>query len=178
MDAALGWIGEIVRGLLRFFPRVEIVDTTQAGVKFVKGKHVKPFGPGLLVYWPLVTELKFYPTARQPLNLPSQTLQTKDGKTVAVGGAVEYRVPDPTFLLTEVLDPDQTIRLIAAGAFHKVITGLSYEELSGAPKRALTLLRLELRERLSHLGVRVVSVKLTDFAPTRVYKLIQSTSAD
>lgn len=177
MTDALAWIGQIADWLGRFFPRWVIISATEAGVKFVRGKRIVPMRPGIAWYWPASTEVKFYPTVRQPLNLPSQTVLTRDGKPVAVGGAFEYEVPDPTPLLTGVLDPDQTIRLVAAGAVHKVCSSLTYDELSN--QRLLRLrLRREIRHRLEHLGVRVITATLTDFAPCRVLKLLQSTSID
>jgi hypothetical protein len=37
------------------------------GVKWVRGKHIKPLDPGWHIYWPLFTEVEVIVTARQTL---------------------------------------------------------------------------------------------------------------
>lgn len=180
MDAAFAWVGAIAEWFGKFFPRWEVIPTTHGGVKWVKGATVVVMNPGIHWYWPVTTVITLYPTARQTVNLRSQTLTLKDGKTVVVGGMLVYDIVDIEAILAHTWDPEETIRDIAAGALHDVICQHTWEELttrqrSGELDRAL---RRDAKKDLDKYGVRVLRTTLTDLAPCRVYKLMQSTSAD
>ena len=84
METAFAWLGEIMNWFGKWFPRLLIVRSTHAGVRFRHGKKPEALMPGLRVYWPLVTEVDIIPTARQTHNLPTQALMTSDGKKVVV----------------------------------------------------------------------------------------------
>jgi regulator of protease activity HflC (stomatin/prohibitin superfamily) len=180
MDSALAWIGQLAEWLGRFFPRWQIITKTHGGVKFVRGAKVVPLGPGIHWFWPLVTELLIYPTARQAVDLRSQTFVTADDKTIAVGGLIVYEVKDIAAILGHTFDPDETIRDITAAAIHDVCCVKRWDELreglrSGSLDREL---RKEAAKGLDGYGVRVLRTTLTDLAPARVLKVVQSMSKD
>jgi len=180
MDAALAWIGQLVEFFGRFFPRLLLLNTTEGAVKFVRGSRPVLLEPGLHFYWPLVTEVKAWVVARQSVNLSAQTITTKDGKVLAVGGLLIFRIVDAMPLIAHTWNADATVRDISAGVIHDVCSQSEWGELQmakndGTLNRAL---KRELRRRLSRFGVKVLDATLTDFAPCRVYKLITSNSAD
>lgn len=180
MEGALAWIGQIVNWIARFIPRWEIIDTTMGGVKFVRGWKPVTIGPGIHWWWPLVTRLQLYPTARQADALPAQTLVTTDDKTIIVGGMIVYEVRDIEKLIAHTYDPQNTIRDLALSAIHDVCARLSWETLKEG-QRDGTLdrrLRAETKKALQPYGVKVLKTMLTDLAPARVLKLIQSTAKE
>jgi regulator of protease activity HflC (stomatin/prohibitin superfamily) len=180
VDAALGWIGHIIDWVGQWIPRWTIIRTTHGGCKFVRGSRVVPLGPGVHFYWPATTELLTYPTARQAVDLRSQTLMTTDGKILVVGGLVVYEISDIEAILAHTWDPEQTIRDISLTSIHDVIVRLSWADLQSLHETGRLSLRLRKRVRveLAKYGVKVLKVSLTDLAPARVYKVIQSTSSD
>lgn len=180
MDSALAWVGQIAQWIGQFFPRWVILNTTEGAVKFVKGSRAVPLGPGIHWFWPATTEIKSWVVARQSVNLPAQTITTVDGKTIAVGGLIIFKIVDALELIAHVWNPDETIRDISAGVIHDVCSQSEWGELQmakndGTLKREL---RREMRKKLRPFGVVVLGATLTDFAPCRVLKVIQSTSQD
>lgn len=180
MGDAFAWVGQIVTWFGAFVPRWVIIDTTYGAVKFVKGKKVVPLGPGIHWYWPATTLLQQYPTARQADDLRSQTLVTTDDKTIIVSGMIVYTVDDIAALLANTYQASQTVKDIALTVIHDVCCQLSWDELkaqqrSGALDKAM---KEEARKALSPYGVRVLKAMLTDLAPARVLKLLQTTTAD
>ena len=121
VGGALTWLSEIIQWLGEFIPRWIIIRTTHGGVKFVRGKRVVVLYPGIRWYWPIVTELITYPTARQTTPLRAQTLTTIDGKVVAVGGMIVYEIEDIEKLLAHSYDADQTIEDLALTAISAVV---------------------------------------------------------
>lgn len=178
---ALAWVGQIVEWVGRFIPRWIILNTTEGAVKFVRGSRAVELGPGVHFYWPAVTEIKSWVVARQSINLATQTITTKDGKVLAIGTVMVFRVTDALTLITKTYDPDNTIRAVAAGAVHSVCSNAEYGELQMVMNNGeiTKWLRMELQRRLGRrFGVKVLDATVTDFAPCRVLKIVQTTAAD
>lgn len=180
MEAAFAWLGKLMEWFGQFVPRIEIIDTNHGAVKFVRGSKIVPLGPGVHVYWPLVTKLTIYPTSRQASDLRSQAVWTADNKVLQVGGLLEYEIRDLEKILAHTWDPEQTIKAVALGAFHDVLTKMSHIDIrTGQETGVLALkLRQQVRRELKPYGVRVLKARLTDLAPGKVLRLIQSTSTD
>src|SRR5688572_8554185 len=103
IDSALGWIGQIAEWLGRFFPRWETLNPTFAAVKVVgKSFRYRKYPDvrivvqrrGIVVWWPVVTNLYQWPVARQANNLQAQTIVTTDGKVFIAAGIIVFEVED------------------------------------------------------------------------------------
>jgi regulator of protease activity HflC (stomatin/prohibitin superfamily) len=160
------WLGS-------FVPRIKIVRSTHAGVKFKHGKNPQAVGPGIHIYWPIVTEMDIIPVARQTHNLPSQSLLTKDGKQVVVGGVVVYSIKDILATLSRNWDVAETINDITMIAITDIITTheLSYL-LENLNKEVLDKLTKVTRKKLATFGVKVYRTAITDFSTCIVIKNI------
>ncbi len=177
MDAAFAWLGEIMVWLGKFFPRLVIVRSTHAGVRFRHGSNPSQLDPGLRIYWPLVTEVEIIPTARQTHNLPTQALLTSDGKKVVVSGVVVYAINDVVATIARNWDVSDTLNDISMIAITKIITThtLDYllQHLTDEVQDKLTH---ETRRKLRRYGVAVYWTALTDFSECLVIKNISSGS--
>lgn len=180
MAGAFEWISKIAEWLGAFIPQWAVIDTTMGAVKFVRGSKVKPLGPGIHFWWPVTTNFYRYPVARQGEDLRSQTLVTTDDKVIIVGGMIIYEVVDIEPLLAHTYKPSETIRDIALTAIHDVCCKLSWPELKEAQRKGTldTKLKNAAKEALEPYGVKVLKTMLTDLAPARVIKVLQSTSKD
>jgi hypothetical protein len=163
MDSALAWIGQIASWIGQWFPRWTTLDMTQGAVKttgsfFKEGVVVKACGPGLHWWWPAVSNWETYPTSFQTDNLPSQTVETKDGAGVTVSGMISYRVKDVGALLTNCHSPVMAIRTVTLPAIHQVASRMDWAEAQGhhqhqAPERGAPKaggVRPGRRERRAH----------------------------
>lgn len=180
MNEALAWVGWIAEWIGKFIPRWEILDLTEGAVKFVRGKRPVYCGPGIHWYWPLLTFWQKYPIARQADRLQTQTIVTKDDKVIVVGGMVVYSVSDLLVLLTTAHSAATTIRDITLTSIHDVVCKMTWDELKDEQRRSTldTKLKNATQKQLDDYGVKVVKVMLTDMAPARVLKLMQSTSQE
>lgn len=174
MDAALGWLGDLVRWLANIVPRLVLIRATHGAVKFVRAKTVK-IGPGLHVFWPITTEIEIVPVVRQVLNLDQQVLETKDGKTVIADGVVVYVVIDLHKFLVENFNADDNLKELAGAALRDAILSLTFEEINSGRVKLDHRLTKRAREALENFGVEVESMKLQSFAQGHV--LIHSGAA-
>ncbi len=180
MNGALEWIGQIADWVGKFFPRWVILNPTEGAVKFVRGSRIVVCGAGIHWYWPVTTLWEMYPVARQADNLPTQTLVTLDDKTIAVGGMLVYRVDDLGKLLTMTHHPVRLVQDIALTAVHDVCCQLTWDQLKVEQRKSTldTKLKNAAHRQLAEYGVAVIKCMLTDMAPTRVLKIIQSVNQD
>jgi len=130
--------------------------------------------PGWHIWWPFISALELIPTARQTLNLPIQSLMTKDGKQVAVGGIVIYKINNVVRAIGELnYDVDETVQDISQTAIVEVITSWDFEallkELNGEVPEALTG---ACRKQLRCFGVYVNRVALSDFSQCHSINLL------
>lgn len=178
MDAAFGWLGSLVEWVGSFFPRLSVITKTHAGVAFVRGKHVKRIGPGLVLWWPFWTELLLYPVVRQSLNLPSQSLTTIDEQTVTASGVLIYEISDVVRALSTQYDLNETIRDLTMASMREVICGSSFKDTNQNRQRLDLRITKELQPVLADYGVKVLDYRLTDFAKTKVFTVVDGGIAD
>jgi regulator of protease activity HflC (stomatin/prohibitin superfamily) len=178
MESAFAWLGQIFEWLGKWVPRWVILDVTEGAVKYVGGKKAKYCGPGIHWYWPVTTTWFSYPIVRQADRLQTQTIVTVDDKTIVVGGLIVYSVSDLLKLLTTTHDPAIAVKDLALTAIHDVCCWMTWEELKVEQRKGTldTKLKNATQRALDDYGVKVIKVMLTDLAPARVLKLMQSTS--
>jgi len=128
------------------------------------------------MYWPLTTDFLEYPVVRQAVTLREQTLVTTDDKTVVIGGMMIFRVPQLITLVGETYWPDQTVKDLSLTAVHDVCCKLSWDQLKDEQRRGTldTKLKNEAQAALKAYGVEVVKLMLTDLAPCRVLRLVNT----
>jgi regulator of protease activity HflC (stomatin/prohibitin superfamily) len=180
MQGAFEWIGKLVDWFAQFFPRWIILDMTMGGVKFVGGAKAVALGPGIHWYWPARTSLQTYPIARQTDNLPTQTLVTSDDKTIAISAMVVYEVEDIEKLLAHTYSAEKTIQDLCLSAIRRVCCKMTWDDLKTEDRRGTldTKLKNAAKWELENYGIRVLGAVLTDLAPCRVLRLVQSTASD
>lgn len=176
MEAAFAWLGQSVEWFGKFIPRWVILDTTIGAVKFVRGQPVACMPGQVHWYWPVTTTWKEIPFARQTDDLRTQTLVTLDDKVVFVGGMIVTEIEDLLKFAASNYDGPTTIVEMALTAIHDVCCQYTWDELklkqrSGSLDREM---RDAARKELRNYGVKVIKVMLTDLAPGRVYRLVNS----
>jgi regulator of protease activity HflC (stomatin/prohibitin superfamily) len=202
METAFGWIGRILEFFINLFPLLTIVKPTHAGIAFVRGNNVKVLHhdngwwfpnfklfswprprlwftrdywavrTGLHVTWPFWTEVVTYPIVRQTINLPPQTLMTRDMKSVVMSSIIIYEIVDIEKILVHTYEPETVIRDVAMAAIKRVVLSQDFDKLLRESKKIDQQLTLVVRKSLAErFGVRVIKVMFTDLTPARSYRL-------
>lgn len=171
MDRAFGWIGEIFQTLLRLFPWLVIVPATHAGVAFVRGHRVKEWPPGLHWYWPVVTTYTLMMMVRQTQMIHSKVIMTKDLKTVIVGSLVTYYVDDVVAAVAQVADLASDVIERSQGEILAQVSETTLEDIQNDRMGFNKILTKRCAKVLDGYGVKILEVKLTEFAPCRAIAL-------
>ncbi len=174
MDAALGWLGNIMEFLGSLLPRWVVVQLTHGGVEFRRGRNVQIVRPGLHWYWPVWSELTIIPVVRQTLDLAQQALTTRDEVTVSVGIVIVYSIADVEKALTSQWDLEDTVSDIAQLAVADYVRQLDFRALMEDEDTSLIDI---VHSRLAPLGVNVIDGGINTLARTKVITMVGSIPA-
>lgn len=175
MTFGLDWLNDVAKWLAQWMPHWDVCDPTHAGVRFRARLRRKPeqdavevsvISPGLYVYWPLTTRVYVVPVVRQSVDLPAQSLTTRDGKSLLVSITLIYTITDIIAALTQNYDVGDTIKEIGSAAAVRSIVTRTWSEVraslgTGDIDREL---KTAARRLLKTYGVQVIDARITDCA--------------
>lgn len=97
-----------------------------------------------------------------------------------VAGVLVYEITDVLAAVATTYEPEETAKTIVLAAVHDVCTQYTWDELqnhiqSGGLAREM---KTEAKKDLDKYGVKVLNLTITDLAPCRVIKLINTYAAD
>lgn len=171
MDA-FSWLGQGVEWLASFVPHYIHVKSTHRGVMFTRARS-RVIEPGIHWYLPFWSEPVLYPVKRQTLNLPSQCINTMDGKTVLISVVVTYEIEDIHKALVDTFDFEDTVREISQGIVSRCVSSRDLEKLMGKSMRSLSrTIQARVGTALKSYGVRVLSAFVTDIGFVRILRLV------
>jgi len=127
-------------------------------------------------YWmiPLVMEHLVIPIKVQPKDIRIQSVWTKDGKDLAIGGAIIYYVREPLKAMLEVDNYDESIQIIALAEIRKWVGLHTLVELREGMEDLSKQLLSAVREGSTGWGLKIQSVEITDIGVTRNIRLLTS----
>lgn len=176
MEAALGWIGEIIHWFADWIPRLQLVVKGHAAVVF-RPRGVKVHtGPKLFFWWPAVSEYDDEPVVRQIRQTDFFYIETADGNCIAVQVTIAFRIVDIETFLVENEDADDSIVEAAEFAARNVVKqkGMNVLQEENAPVN--NALKREAQKPLEDLGVEVEYVRLNTLTRARMFGLIGNVS--
>ena len=169
MESAFQWLNDLARWFARLVPRWRVVTEAQGGVAFVRGR-ARLIEPGIFWWWPAWTEIHVQEVVRQTLNLPPQSIMSRDGKGVAVSGIVVYEIVDPLTAFVKVHDLDDAIKDIALASIKSVFWGWTLTEMFQKAAELDEVLCADCREKLSGWGVKIHNIFLSDLSDAMIVR--------
>lgn len=149
----------------------EVIDHYERGVVLRLGKPHRDLEPGFHWVFPFVEHVVsdiVKPTTQAFL---SQTLTTKDGKTVVVSAIVTRSISDVRASLLECESVDSVVRDSTLGVVARQVRQHTWEELHTEDFNSKML--KEIRLRASEFGIKIHRVQLGDIAFTRALSLFK-----
>lgn len=169
MTGAFSWLSSLIETFSKVIPRLVHVLKTHEAVCFRRGAAAR-LKPGMHIYWPVWSAVQEFPIKRQTLNLWTQTLLTKDARTVVAAATVVFEIEDILKALVETYDLQDTIGDMAQSGVKEIIEGKTLLESQVNPGEVDKMLTRAIRSELRPFGIRVVRAFLTDFATAVVVR--------
>ena len=115
-------------------------------------------------YWiiPLFMEHVVIPIKVQIKDIRIQSVRTKDGVDLSIGGAIKYYVQKPIKAILDVTDYDESLQTAALVVIRKFVSQYTLLELDEKIEELNRQLLSSVREESSGWGLRVQSVEITD----------------
>lgn len=134
-------------------------------------QNIREVGPGFHWHWPMGIEQPYYLSlATRVEELAAQTLVTKDGRNVAAGVVVTFRVHDINKAINSVYEPFSAIHDAVQANFAEAVLNTNYVDIT-TPAFAERLTAI-CRKKGFVYGFEIDSVRLAEFAPVRTYRLM------
>lgn len=162
------WIGQNLRELAPW----RIVRTYQRGVRFRAGIDVEELSPGWHWFVPVWESIEVVDVVSDVLNLPTQSITTKDKRTVSFSANVEFETVDARLRYTKVLDFEMSLARIAMGHIAMKAREWTWEELFTGQRDLENSLKRTLTTRAAAWGIQINEVRLTDCVVSRAYRLL------
>lgn len=155
----------------KIFPRFGTIFPNEKGVFLRMGRYKRSLEPGLYFCFPIIDEIQKLDVTPQVINLPNQSVTTKDSKALAISGTVEYSISNPRKALLEVQNFDASLQNLSMGVIANYVKGRSYQDcikLNGLEQEIVK----EIKNKACEWGLEVTTFWVTDLAEHKVYRLM------
>jgi len=166
MDAALGWIGELVHYLAQVVPRLAHVRITEQAVCFTRGE-ASVLDPGMHIWWPVWSQLDTYPVVAAVM-VTEQIIVKKGEKTIVADAVIRYEIEDLYKFAVENYDATDDLADIAMAALRKAVLASADEKIESNLADIDRRLTSETQKLMRDFGVNVKSVRLRTCAEGNV----------
>ncbi len=176
----MDWLAQFFDRLFVWVPRCLIIRSTHGGVKWrtnLVDDEAEPaiveLKPGLHWFWPLTSDIETIVTARRPVDVPTMSLLTSDGKSVIVSASVVFRINNVTLALGERnWDVDSTLVDITQNVIFDAVRSRQFANLLAEPGQLKEEITENSKSELKKFGILVERVLLKDFDTSRTYRVL------
>lgn len=157
----------------KFFSMFQLwVEVTpwEHAVRSRLGKYIKKLGPGFHIKLPIIDVVYKQSTRARRSFVTTQTLSTKDGANLIVGGSMAYTIDDIEKLYRTLHHAESTIVQAAAAEIASYVFTLTKAEID--PKDIGQYVTTVLKKEFESYGLGNIRVDITDFAFIRAYRLV------
>lgn len=147
------------------------VFPNEGGVFLRGGKYKETLTAGFYIKWPIYDVVQKLNVTTQPINLPNQSIITKDDHTVAASGAIEYSIGDARKAILCVLNFDVSLQNLAMGTIAHYLNRKNYADcmdISGIEREVLGVLE----KRVESWGLCITDFLITDLAEHKVFRVM------
>lgn len=146
-----------------------IIEQYNMGIQLRFGKYYKVLNPGIhfkVPFFDTVIEHTVVPTT---MRLYSQSLTTKDEKSIVVEGVIKYRISDIKVFLLEVNDAVDAISDMTQAIIKTVIMERTWEECKS--NEIDNIITKKARTESKKWGIEIIQVTLSDMGIIRSIRL-------
>jgi len=141
------------------------------------GSFLDVKGPGIIYVVPFIDYAKFVDLRILTLNIPSQSVITKDNVPIAIDGVVFFNVVDAKTSILSIQDYRFAISQYAQNSLRDIVGGLSLDEVLSERERIQKEICEHFQEKVQQWGIHVDSVRILDIQMPEDLKRVMSRQA-
>lgn len=150
---------------------VRIVHSYEKGVLFKQGKDVAELGPGVHWFIPWLWSIEIVPAAPEVQNLPTQSVMTKDRKTIAFSCNICYQIEDARKMFTQIQQFDSAIEGFAMVHLAEMLSQHTVIQYHNKREALHEEFAKTLNEKVNEWGAKIIWVGITDYTEVRAWRL-------
>lgn len=171
-------IGVIIFGLANFLiSGIRVTAQWEKAVVLRFGSFHGVKGPGIIYAIPVVDYVRFVDMRILTINIPKQSVITKDNVPVEIDGVVFFKVDDAERSIISIQDYRFAVSQYAQNALRDVAGGLSLDEVLSERERVQQEVAEHFKTKVVEWGLNVDSVKILDIQMPEDLKRVMSRQA-
>ena len=152
----------IIGGLIAIPMVVRVVYQYEKGLMFQLGKYAGIREPGLTIVIPILQEMRKVDMRILTLDIPKQSVMTKDNVPVSVNGVLYFKVVKPEDAVIKVQNYEYAMGQYAQTALRDVVGAMSLDDVLSERDAIGNRIRDVVDEGTKDWGLDVTDIKLQD----------------
>jgi len=152
----------VVLLVVLIFSAIRVLNEYERGVMFTLGRFGGIKGPGVIVVWPLIQQMRKVDLRVIVLNVPKQDVITRDNVSVKVNAVVYFRVVDPGKAIIQVANPFEATSQVAQTTLRSVLGQHEMDDLLSQRDKLNADIQKILDQNTEAWGIKVANVEIKD----------------
>lgn len=168
----MNWVKDLFDYLFKTFQWWITVLPWEQGIRVRLGKKKTLMKAGVYLRLPIIHEVFVQSTRKRFIQIPTQTLTTRDGVTITIQGAIGYSIKNIEKLYETIYHPESTLTAIAARSIASFVSTNNDSDVTPVKmsENAKSLVLVE------DYGLGEIEISVTSFAKVKTFRLIQDSS--
>ena len=155
----------VLVALIGFGLSIRIVREYQRILLFRFGRAIGLRGPGLILINPVTDRTRWIDLREQFLEIPRQSVITKDNASISVDFIIFYKVVDPSMSVLQVANFANAAINVAATTLRSIVGDMLLDDVLSKQQEMTAALRIRLDEVTERWGVKVTTVEVREVNP-------------
>jgi len=152
----------VVFVLVLLFSCIKVLNEYERGVMLSLGRFTGIKGPGIIVVWPVIQQMRRIDLRVIVLNVPKQDVITRDNVSVKVNAVVYFRVVDPGKAVLQVVNPMEATSQVAQTTLRSVLGQHDMDDLLSQREKLNIDIQVILDQATEAWGIKVANVEIKD----------------
>jgi regulator of protease activity HflC (stomatin/prohibitin superfamily) len=148
--------------LLLIFSCIKVLNEYERGVMLSLGRFTGIKGPGVIVVWPFIQQMRRVDLRVIVLNVPKQDVITRDNVSVKVNAVVYFRIVDPGKAVLQVTNPMEATSQVAQTTLRSVLGQHEMDDLLSQRDKLNGDIQVILDQATEAWGIKVSNVEIKD----------------
>ena len=155
-------IAIVVIIVVLIFSAIKVLNEYERGVMFTLGRFTGIKGPGLVIVWPILQQMRKVDLRVIVLNVPKQDVITRDNVSVKVNAVVYFRIVDPGKAIIQVANAFDATSQVAQTTLRSVVGQHEMDDLLAQRDKLNVDLQHILDQATEAWGIKVSTVEIKD----------------
>ena len=148
--------------VLLLFTTIRVLNEYERGVMLTLGRFTGIKGPGIVIVFPILQQMRKVDLRVIVLNVPKQDVITRDNVSVKVNAVVYFRVVDPGEAIIQVANPFEATSQVAQTTLRSVLGQHEMDDLLAQRDKLNADVQKILDQNTEAWGIKVSNVEIKD----------------